>query len=318
MCQFENGVNVSDVLHFSLNLFYPPKAEKAENLPGAKAYLYILMFIHQHPYPPILLPEATRLIVGTLPPPRFTQGLLKPGDVDFCYGSRDGLLWPILDRIFDLGLEYEDSERAVSQRLDFLKSRKIGICDIVERARRERIDASDLGMRELELRDLLGVLRDHPRIETLLFTGGNSQNGPEFLFRRLLREEGLRLEPVSDEVPRIHRFTLADPSGAPRELRTVSLTAPSGSANRSIGSLPEYKARKAKDPSYTVMDFRVEQYRRFFRQERFQGFKGDAPFISARSLTSDCHSIIPPGKSRKREIKDFQSPVGIRAGLSPK
>jgi hypothetical protein len=49
-----------------------------------------------------------------------------------------------------------------------------------------------------------------------------------------------------------------------REVRTVSLTAPSGSANRAVGALPEYKARKAKDPDYTVMDFRVEQYRSFF------------------------------------------------------
>lgn len=222
------------------------------------------MFIHQHPYAPILFPEATRLIVGTLPPPRFTQGLLKPGDVDFCYGSRDGLLWPILDRLFDLGLAYGDTEKAVRQRLDFLKSRKIGICDIVERARRARIDASDLGMRELELRDLLGVLRAYPRVDTLLFTGGNSQNGPEYLFRRLLREEGIRLELVSKEVPRIHRFTLPDPSGSLRELQTVSLTAPSGSANRAIGGLPEYKVRKAAEPNYTVMDFRVEQYRRYF------------------------------------------------------
>lgn len=222
------------------------------------------MFIHQHPYPPILFPGATKLIVGTLPPPRFSQGLLKPGDVDFCYGSRDGLLWPILDRIFDLGLVYEDSERAVRQRLDFLKARKIGICDIVERARRARIDASDLGMRELELRDLLGVLRANPRIKTLLFTGGNSQNGPEYLFRRLLREEGICLELVTEEVPRIHRFTLPDPSGSLRGLQTVSLTAPSGSANRAIGSMAAYKARRAKDTNYTVMDFRVEQYRRYF------------------------------------------------------
>jgi hypothetical protein len=36
------------------------------------------------------------------------------------------------------------------------------------------------------------------------------------------------------------------------------------SANRAIGGLPDYKARKAKDPNYTVMDFRVEQYRRYF------------------------------------------------------
>ncbi len=37
------------------------------------------------------------------------------------------------------------------------------------------------------------------------------------------------------------------------------------SANRALGGLPEYKARKAKDPAYTVLDFRVEQYGRFFK-----------------------------------------------------
>lgn len=48
------------------------------------------MFLHKHPYPPFIPDNATRLIVGTLPPPRFSLGQLKPDDVKFCYGSRDG------------------------------------------------------------------------------------------------------------------------------------------------------------------------------------------------------------------------------------
>jgi G:T/U-mismatch repair DNA glycosylase len=223
------------------------------------------MFIHQHPYPPFIFPQATRLIVGTLPPPRFSQGLLRPGDVDFCYGSRDGLLWPILDRIFGLGLAYETTREAITQRKQFLLDQRIGICDVVERATRQRVDASDLGMEHVELRDLPGLLRKYPGVETLLFTGGNSKNGPEYLFRKLLRAEGVALEPLAHGVPRIHRFYLPCETGSLREITTVSLTAPSGSANRSIGALPEYKARKAADPGYTVMDFRVEQYRQFFR-----------------------------------------------------
>ena len=222
------------------------------------------MFIHQHPYPPFLFPQATQLIVGTLPPPRFSQGMLRPGDVDFCYGSRDGLLWPILDRIFGLGLAFETTREAVDARKRFLKEHCIGICDIVERAERAKVDASDQGMENIRLRDLVGILRQYPRVERLLFTGGNSKNGPEYLFRKHLRDYGIGLERVSDTVPRIHQFQMPDGDGAPRLLTTVSLTAPSGSANRSVGGLPEYKARKAKDPGFTVMDFRVEQYRRFF------------------------------------------------------
>lgn len=220
------------------------------------------MFVHRHPYPPFLFKEATRLIVGTLPPPRFTQGMLLPGDVDFCYGSRDGQLWPILDRIFDLGLSYETTPEAVAERKAFLKRQGIGICDIVARADREKIDASDQGMKNIRLRDLVGMLQEYPGVEQLLFTGGNSKNGPEYLFRRHLRAYGIRLERLSSTLPRIHQFRM--PSDQGRMITTVSLTAPSGSANRAIGGLPEYKARKAKDPNYTVMDFRVEQYRRYF------------------------------------------------------
>jgi G:T/U-mismatch repair DNA glycosylase len=113
------------------------------------------MFLHRHPYQPFIPKNSTKLIVGTLPPPRFSTGELLEGDVNFCYGSRDGQLWPILDRIFELDLKYENSQNAVSQRKEFLIRQNIGICDIVESCKREKIDASDIGMREVQLRDLL-------------------------------------------------------------------------------------------------------------------------------------------------------------------
>jgi len=119
-------------------------------------------------------------------------------------------------------------------------------------------------MKNIRLRDLLGLLRKYPGVEQLLFTGGSSKNGPEYLFRRHLRENGVRMLRISHGVPRIHRFQIPAADGSPRLITTVSLTAPSGSANRAVGSLPEYKARKAKDPNYTVLDFRVEQYKKFF------------------------------------------------------
>ncbi|WP_445385540.1 uracil-DNA glycosylase family protein [Robiginitalea sp. IMCC44478] len=222
------------------------------------------MFLHKHPYEPFLFEGVGKLIVGTLPPPRFSMGLLKDGDVDFCYGSRDGQLWKILDQLFDLDLPFETSQRAVEARKTFLRRRKIGICDVVARAEREKIDASDLGMSNIELRDMLGYIRKYPTIGTLLFTGGNSKNGPEYLFRRLLRETGIKFTRISDEIPRIHQFEIRDSSAQKRIIRTVSLTAPSGSANRAVGSLPEYKARKAKDQGYDTLKFRMDQYKPFF------------------------------------------------------
>ncbi|SFN80691.1 G/U mismatch-specific uracil-DNA glycosylase [Salegentibacter flavus] len=196
--------------------------------------------------------------MGTLPPPRFTRRELKEGDVDFCYGSRDGLLWKVLDKIFDLDLKFETTEEAIQQRIDFLKERGIGICDMVESSHREKIDASDLGMQKVELRNMIGILREHPKIERLLFTGGNSKNGPEYFFRRHLREidEDIRLKVISNDVPRVHQFVLDG-----RLINTVSLTAPSGSANRAIGSTELYKYLKQKDTDFNTIDFRVMQYK---------------------------------------------------------
>ena len=219
------------------------------------------MFLHTHPYPPFLFPEAEKLIVGTLPPPRFTTGELKDGDVHFCYGSRDGQLWPILDRLFDLQLEYADTARAVEQRQHFLRSRRIGVCDIVESAQREKIDATDLGMQSVTFRNILGLLEEYPAVHTLLFTGGNSRNRPEYFMRKVLKAACIPIESLDEKVPRQNRFQLPF-SG--RWIKTVSLTAPSGSANRAVGSMAEYKKRKAADPHYTTLDFRVDQYRPFF------------------------------------------------------
>ena len=210
--------------------------------------------------------------MGTLPPPRFTTGELKPQDVDFCYGSCNGQLWPILDSIFHLGLKYETTQEAVEQRKRFLMKNKIGVCDIVESAEREKIDASDLGMQNVVLRDLVGYLEEYDNIETLLFMGGNSKNGPEYFFRKQLKEHGLKLKVVSDIVPRIHHLELPLESGKSvqalsRTIKTVSLIAPSGAANRAVGSLPAYKDLKNKNPEFNTLDFRVMQYREFFKDQ---------------------------------------------------
>ncbi len=219
------------------------------------------MFLHTHPYDPFLFEEATKLIVGTLPPPRFTQGDLKEGDVNFCYGSRDGQLWPILDRIFNLNLKFETTEAAIVERKAFLKNRNIGICDIVASAEREKIDASDLGMQNIRLRNVLGYLEQYTKVSTLLFTGGNSKNGPEYFFRKHLKENGVSLKTISDVVPRIHEF---EHPKTGFNIQTVSLTAPSGAANRAVGGLDAYKQMKVDDPDFNTVDFRVLQYRDFF------------------------------------------------------
>jgi len=226
------------------------------------------MFKHNHPYKPFIKNDTTKLVVGTLPPPRFSTGQLLEKDVNFCYGSYYNSLWLFIDKIHGLNLRYDNSNEAIEERKAFLIKNKIGVCDIVDSAERDKIDASDLGMKNIKLRDIIGYLEQYPNIDTLLFTGGNSKNGPEYFFRKHLKGYNLKLELVNNEIPRIHQFVI--PSEAQesalskRVIRTVSLTSGSGAANISISRIPLYKKLKAKNPKFNTFDFRVMQYREFF------------------------------------------------------
>ena len=132
----------------------------------------------------------------------------------------------------------------------------------------KKIDASDLGMQNIKLRDIVGYLKQYPSIDTILFTGGNSKNGPEYFFRKHLKDYNLKLEVVHNELPRIHQFSICY-SGQSKEsqkqkiIKTVSLTSSSGAANISISRLPLYKQLKAKNPNFNTFDFRVMQYAEF-------------------------------------------------------
>ena len=232
------------------------------------------MFLHKHPYQPFIQADTKKLIVGTLPPPRFSVGDLLEKDVNFCYGSYYNSLWLYIDKIHNLNLRYDNSQEAIDERKAFLIKHQIGVCDIVASAEREKIDASDLGMQNIKLRNVIDYIKKHPSIETLLFIGGNSKNGPEYFFRKHIKEHHIKLELVSNEVPRVHQFVIpvdsemssrAQSRGLKeRIIKTVSLTSSSGSANRAIGSMPLYKHLKARDSKFNTFDFRVMQYQEYF------------------------------------------------------
>lgn len=212
-------------------------------------------FFHQHPYEIYIPPGTWRIIIGTLPPPRFSLGGLKKRDVNFCYGSCDSMLWPVLEKIYTTPLKYDNSSEAVDQRKELLIKNHLGICDIVESCWRKKIDASDLGMYDLTLRDILLQIELHSSLNTLIFVGGNSKNGPEYLFRKQLKLHKVVFKQLDDSIPRRHYFVYND-----RRIETVSLISPSNAANRAIGSTALYKRRKLSNPAYSTFEYRVEQY----------------------------------------------------------
>ena len=217
------------------------------------------MFKHFHPFKPFINKDTKKIIIGTLPPPRFCTKEYKKEDVLFCYGSADNQLWRVLNKVFNLNLPFDNSQKAVTLRKEFLKKHKIGVCDIVDSCKREKIDASDLGMKDIVLRDILSYLKNYPNINTLVFTGGYCKNSPEYFFRKVLKQQNIKFIKTDDTIPKKHKFSFNN-----KEYKTISLSSPSNAANRSIGSNILYKQMKKKNPNYNTFDFRFDQYKKVF------------------------------------------------------
>lgn len=218
------------------------------------------MFFHFHPYEPFLNEDTKTIIMGTLPPPRFCLNEYKKEDVLFCYGSKDNLLWKVLDKIYNLKLNYDNSSEAIIQRKKFLIKHNIGICDIVESCNREKIDASDIGMLDVNLRDILTYIKEYKNIETIIFTGGYCKNSPEYFLKQILKNNRINYIQTKNEIPKESIFEFQN-----RKIKTISLTSPSNAANRSIGANDKYKENKRANKEYSTFDFRYEQYKKIFQ-----------------------------------------------------
>ena len=172
------------------------------------------MFYYEHPYKPILFKDTKKIIIGTLPPPRFFLKDLKEEDVDFPYGSKDNLLWRILNKIFLLDLEFKNTKNAIEQRFSFLEKNQIGVCDIVQSCKKERLDSSDSSMNDIVLRDILNYLKVYKNINTILFTGKNSKNSPEYFFRQILKKRNINFEKIENIFLRVHKPGLCNRKSA--------------------------------------------------------------------------------------------------------
>ena len=70
-----------------------------------------------------------------------------------------------------------------------MKREQFGICDVVGGANRDKIDASDLGMQNVQLRDMLTILEQHPKVTTLIFTGETVKMVPNILCVKFLKKQ---------------------------------------------------------------------------------------------------------------------------------
>ncbi|QNL22232.1 hypothetical protein HZR84_09875 [Hyphobacterium sp. CCMP332] len=125
-----------------------------------------------HPYKPFIPVDSNKLIIGTIPPPRFCTQYkeIYKEDVNFYYGSRDNAFWPIIENVFDIELEYSNSKKAISERKNFLTKHGIGISDIIDKCIHKNDSAADEDLTNIEHKDLGELLRKNPQISILIYT----------------------------------------------------------------------------------------------------------------------------------------------------
>lgn len=126
----------------------------------------------QHPYKPFIPQNATKLIIGTMPPYRFC---IKPqklfdDDVNFYYGSKDNFFWDLLAKVTGTQLEFKNSEEAIRQRKSLLIKLNIGITDIIEKCNHKNEKSDDASLEIITRKPIEKWLFQSPKIDTLIYT----------------------------------------------------------------------------------------------------------------------------------------------------
>jgi G:T/U-mismatch repair DNA glycosylase len=119
-----------------------------------------------HPYEPFNCIKADKIVLGSIPPPRFCDSkpkALKDGDVDWFYGSNRNLFWILAADVAHNTLDTKE------KRQNFCLLRSIGIVDIIKSCDRKVNNASDENIRNVIYTDMDKILRENQAEKLRLF-----------------------------------------------------------------------------------------------------------------------------------------------------
>ena len=125
-----------------------------------------------HPFKPFIH-QMRRNASSEQSPHRFcidTQ--LLPEDVRFYYGSQDNEFWHLVGEVSGFDFPFENSDVSITRRTEFLEEKGIGITDIIKSCNRVNESSSDNQLKDIEYKEICGLLKSNPKIDTLLYTSG--------------------------------------------------------------------------------------------------------------------------------------------------
>lgn len=130
------------------------------------------MIEETHPFPPLLPPNATVLMMGTFPPTADKRCM------EFHYPNFQNDMWRIYGEIFfhdPCHFQISDQKKFDAEKIkDFMRQRGIATCPTVRKAIREQGNASDRFLTVTEPVKLAEVLEQIPLCRWIFTTGGKA------------------------------------------------------------------------------------------------------------------------------------------------
>ncbi|WP_300368718.1 DNA-deoxyinosine glycosylase [Hydrogenimonas sp.] len=118
-----------------------------------------------HPFDPIIDDNSNILILGSFPS-------IKSFENNFYYAHPRNQFWPLLSSIFNMPAETVEEKRLL------LKRNRLALWDVVQSC--ERSNSADTGLQHCKPNDIPSLLKTHPHIRVIMFTGKKAYE----LFRR--------------------------------------------------------------------------------------------------------------------------------------
>lgn len=116
---------------------------------------------YSHPVPPILDNNTRVLFLGSFPS-------IASFEQAFYYAHPRNVFWPIMESIFEVKLESNETKKA------FCLKNGIGLWDVIGSC--ERSNSSDTNLKNCIPNDFVKLLREYPNIQALAFTGKKSHD----------------------------------------------------------------------------------------------------------------------------------------------
>lgn len=149
--------------------------------------------VENHPFPTFIPPGIKCLIVGTFP----THS--KNFRYKFYYSGLDNAFWNVLERVLTHTFNFTEGFEAVQERELYLREKRIGITDMIEKCYRRNGYSTDDHIFPIVFRDVLTIIDQHPSINRLILTSRTDLTGALWHFQTYCMQKGCPVVELATE-----------------------------------------------------------------------------------------------------------------------